>query len=633
VKAEQTIMCGICGIYNFEKEALVNEETIVRMRDVMKYRGPDDCGLYVKGNIGLGHRRLSIIDIETGHQPMFNQDASIVIVFNGEIYNYIELRENYLKDHTFKTRSDTEVLLHLYEEFGIECLKFLNGIFAFVLYDTGKGKVFLVRDHFGVKPLYYSRRDSGLVFASEIKAILEAGIKPVLNEAMVVEYLTFQYYLGEETLLKDIYRLEPGHYVELEGRTFKKHCYWDINCEEDKSLNEAVCQEEIRNLLNDSVRLQLRSDVPLGCHLSGGIDTGIVAALASRQTLNGRLKTFTASFSKEGGIYDDSAFAKKTSRHINSEMYKLDLNEDDFFNSLEKIFYHLDEPCAGEGVVPQYYVSQIASENVKVVLGGQGADEMFGGYVRHYILYLSYLFDCMLSGKKNNPEDLELSELLYELPQLRNYQPLFYSTLTLTAGKSLNDKYFFLIDRLKDSGGILSGQLTRKTESYCPKSRMNGVLNRSSSTSILNKILYYEMKVWLTALLNVEDKTSMRWSIESRVPLLDYRLCEFAFKVPAKIKFKNGRLKYILKKAMEHVLTPEICQRRDKVGFPVPLFKWNPRLNEYLRHLLETCEYSEYVFNDRFLKSLAGEVAEFNRLTWGLISILNWFKIFKPSIE
>ena len=624
-------MCGICGIYNFERKNPVDGETIVRMRDAMTYRGPDDCGLYVKGNVGLGHRRLSIIDIETGRQPMFNEDGSVVIVLNGEIYNYIELRQKYLKNHDFKTRSDTEVIVHMYEEFGIDCLKFLNGMFAFALYDTRKGKAFLVRDHFGIKPLYYFKDDKCLVFASEIKSILKADVKPVLNEGMVMEYLTFQYYIGEETLFKGIHRLEPGHYVELDDRGLTRHRYWDINCEEDKGLTEEACKEEIQSLLDDSVRLQLRSDVPLGCHLSGGVDTGIIAGLASRQKLNGRLKTFTAFFGKEGGIYDDSLFAEKNSSYINSEMYKLGLDEDDFFDSLEKIFYHLDEPCAGEGVVPQYYVSKIASDNVKVVLGGQGADEMFGGYVRHYILYFSYLLDCTVNGEKSNTADLELAELLNELPQLKNYQKLFYSTLTSTAGVSLNDKYFFLIDRLRDPGRILSDQFARKTESYDAKSRMGMVLNRPSSTSVLSKILYYEMKVWLTALLNIEDKTSMRWSLESRVPLLDYRLCEFAFKIPPKIKLKNGNLKYILKRSMDHVLAPEICHRRDKVGFPVPLFMWKPRLNEYLKHLIKTCEYSRYVFNDNFLKGFSGEVSEFDRLTWGLISILNWFKIFKPS--
>ena len=624
-------MCAICGIYNFEKENFVVGETVVRMRDVMAYRGPDDSGLYVKDNVGLGHRRLSIIDLKTGHQPMFNEDSSIVIVFNGEIYNYIELRQKYLKNHNFKTQSDTEVIIHLYEEFGIDCLKFLNGMFAFALYDSKKEKLFVARDHFGIKPLYYFRDSKSIIFASEIKAILKAGVRPVVDENMVMEYLTFQYYIGEETLFKGIYRLEPGYYIEINKKGFKKCCYWDINCKEDINLTEDMCIEEIQNLLTDSVRLQLRSDVPLGSHLSGGIDTGIVAALASKQKLDGKLKTFTAFFGKEGGIYNDSSYAEKTAKHINSEIYKLDLNENDFFDSLETIFYHLDEPCAGEGVVPQYYVSKMASENVKVVLGGQGADEMFGGYTRHFILYFLHLLDGAISGRKNNPDDLELAELLVELPQLQNYQKLFGSAFKSTMGMDLSDKYFFLIDRLKNPEGIINGQFAKKTESYNAKSRMEKVLERSSGKSVLNKILYYEMKVWLTALLNIEDKTSMKWSLESRVPILDSRLCEFAFKIPAKVKLKNGRLKYILKKSMGHILDPEICQRRDKIGFPVPIFMWKERLNEYLKHLINTCEYSEYVFDREFLKNFSGEALEFDRFTWGLISILNWFEIFKPS--
>lgn len=625
-------MCAICGIYNFERKNPIDEETIVRMRDLMTYRGPDDYGLYVKDNIGLGHRRLSIIDLSTGHQPMFNEDGSIVIVFNGEIYNYIELRHKYLKGHNFKTRSDTEVIIHLYEEFGMDCLKLLNGMFAFALYDIRKEKLFLVRDHFGIKPLYYFKNGKGMIFASEIKAILAAGVKPFLKEEMVMEYLTFQYYTGEETLFRDIYRLEPGYYIKMDNKGFTKHCYWDINCEEDKTLTEEICKEEIQNLLNDSIRLQMRSDVPVGCHLSGGIDTGIVAGLASRQKLNGRLKTFTAFFPREGGIYDDSLFAEKSSKYINSDMYKLDLNEDDFFNSLETIFYHLDEPCAGEGVVPQYYVSKIASENVKVVLGGQGADEMFGGYARYYMLYFSYLLDCMINNKNYDAGDLNLNDILNELPQLQNYQKLFGSVLKSTIGMNLNDKYFFLIDRLKNPDGIINVQFAKQTKSYSAKERMGKVIDRSSSKSVLNKVLYYEMKVWLPALLNIEDKMSMKWSIESRVPLLDYRLCEFAFRIPSKIKLKNGLLKYILKMSMEHILAPEVYNRQDKVGFPVPLFMWKQKLDGYLKNLIQTCEYSEYIFDSNFLRRFSGKTVEFDRFTWGLISLLNWFKIFKPSI-
>lgn len=611
----------------------MDSDTVVKMRDIMTYRGPDDCGLYINANVGLGHRRLSIIDLKTGHQPIFNEDGSIAVILNGEIYNYIELKQKFLKNHNFKTSSDTEVIVHLYEEYGTDCLKLLNGMFAFALYDAKRGKLFVARDHFGIKPLYYFRDVKGIIFASEIKSILGAGVNPVLNEQMVMEYLVFQYYTGEETLFKNIYRLDPGHYMELDEKGFRKYCYWDINCQEDKALSENVCIEEIQHLLSDSVKLQLRSDVPLGCHLSGGVDTGIVAGLASGQKLNNKLKTFTAFFGNEGGIYDDSLFAEKTSKHINSEMYKLKLNADDFFNSIETVIYHLDEPCAGEGVIPQYFVSKIASENVKVVLGGQGADEMFGGYVRYYILYLSYLLDNAINGENDNPDDLVLHELIGELAQLKNYQKLFHSAMARTSGKDLSDKYLFLINRLANPERMISRQFAKETEMYNPRTRMEKVLNRATCDSILNKILYYEMKVWLTALLNIEDKTSMKWSLESRVPILDHRLCEFIFRVPAKVKLKNGRLKYILKKSMESVLSPEICYRRDKIGFPVPIFMWKERLNEYLKHLMSTCEYSEYIFDSGFLRNFSGETLEFDRFTWGLISLLNWFKIFKPSIQ
>lgn len=625
-------MCGICGIYNINTERPVAREAVIAMRDVMTYRGPDDCGIHVKDNLGLGHRRLSVIDLQTGHQPIYNEDGTIVIVFNGEIYNYVELRDQYLKGHQFKTRSDTEVIVHLYEEFGIDCVNKLNGMFAFAVRDERNDRFYLARDHFGIKPLYYHVDGDRLVFASEMKSILAAGIEPMLNEAMVLEYLTFQYYTGEETLFRNILRLEPGCILEVANGHCRIRRYWDIDCAEDMSLTAKECMEEIRFLLGDSIRMQLRSDVPLGCHLSGGIDTGIVAGLASRHQLNGPLKSFTAFFKNEGGIYDDSSFAEITARHNNADMYKLGLTDDDFFDSLETVFYHLDEPCAGEGVVPQYYVSKIASENVKVVLGGQGADEMFGGYVRYYILYYSYLFDRALSESKQGHHDLELKNLIAELPQINKYRGLFHTTMLSTSGMSMTEKYFFLINRLREPGHVLNEGFAGRTRAYDPRDRMNAVLERSNATTLLNRILYYEMKAWLPALLNIEDKTSMRWSLESRVPLLDRRLCELAFRIPPKIKLTGGRLKHILKESMRHVLPAEIVDRRDKVGFPVPLFMWKEKLGRYMAHLIENSEYAEHIFRKDFLMGFTGQVAEFDRLTWGLISILNWLKIFKPSV-
>ncbi|OHD69344.1 MAG: asparagine synthase (glutamine-hydrolyzing) [Spirochaetes bacterium RBG_16_49_21] len=625
-------MCGICGIYNF-KSAPVDRETILKMRDVMSYRGPDDCGIYLDHGIGLGHRRLSIIDIKTGHQPMFNEDGTVVVTFNGEIYNYIELRNRYLGNHAFRTASDTEVIVHLYEEFGIEMLNHLNGMFAISLYDTRKRKLFLARDHFGIKPLYYARTPDGFFFGSEVKSLLAAGIAPRINELMVLEYLTFQYYLGEETLFRDINRLEPGCFMTVSDAGVEVKRFWDIDCEEDHSLTERACMEEIDKILADSVRIQMRSDVPLGSHLSGGVDTGMVSSLASGYYNNGRLKTFTAFFGTEGGIYDDISFAEKTARHINSDFYTISLRDDDFFDSLEKVFYHMEEPCAGEGVVPQYFVSKLASEKVKVVLGGQGADEMFGGYVRYYILYYSLLFDRAINGEPADLHDITLPEMYGELPQVKNYQNLFHRAMADTQGMDFASKYFFLIDRLKNRNGIIGKEFARRTEAYDPIRRMNAVISRAGrGASILNRILYYEMKVWLTALLNIEDKTSMCWSLESRVPILDRRLCDFAFKIPARIKMKNGRLKYILKEAMKRHLAPEIYERKDKIGFPVPLFKWNQKLDAYLGDLARSSDYARYIFNGKFLTNPSAHASEFSRFTWGMISILNWLKIFKPTL-
>ncbi|MEW5691819.1 MAG: asparagine synthase (glutamine-hydrolyzing) [Candidatus Hydrogenedentota bacterium] len=623
-------MCGICGIYYFDKHNNVKPEQIITMRDTMIHRGPDDCGLYLKGNIGLGHRRLSVIDLETGHQPIFNEDRTIVIIFNGEIYNYLELKERYLKHHTFTTKTDTEVIIHLYEEFGTGAFCLLEGMFAFALYDASQDVMRIVRDYFGIKPLYYYYDKDQFIFASEIKALLKLGIEPVLNDEIMLEYLTFQYYQSDSTLLENINRLTPGCYLSLSWGLIKKDRYWQLKVNEDQSITETDAREHIKKLIQNSVKLQLRSDVPLGCHLSGGVDTAIISGIVSKQNIKDRLKTFTAYFSNESGIYDDTFFAEKTARHIGAEMFKIDLNEDDFFETLRELFYYLEEPGAGEGALPHYFVSKLASENVKVVLGGQGADEMFGGYVRYYILYHSLLSD---SSVKLSENDLRMEDLKGSAEQLKNYNQLYMDMLTSTCGCHLAQKYFFLINRLKEPGKVLSEQLYNKYKSYDTRFAIRPFLECNAESTILNRVLLYEINTWLPTLLNVEDRMSMRWSVESRVPFLSHQLAEFAMQIPAKIKLNGGILKYILKQSMKNYLHPEIFKRKDKIGFPVPLTCWHKRITEYLRNMIKNSPAIEYIFSRQYLNTAATETKEFDRGLWGLISVSNWLNIFQPKLR
>jgi len=618
-------MCGICGVCL--KEERVNREKLLKMRDIMTYRGPDDKGLFVDDNIGLGHRRLNIIDLKTGHQPMTNEDGSIIIVYNGEIYNYIELKENYLKDkHTFKTKSDTEVIIHLYEDYGYDCVNMLNGMFAFAILDKRKNLLFLARDPFGIKPLYYKFKDGDFLFASEIKAILEyENTKAEPDYKSIYDYLTFQYVLGEKTFFKGIRKLQPGHYIVFSEDRLNIKKYWDVLESYDFSKNEEEFADELYTLLKDSVRIQLRSDVPLGAHLSGGIDTGAAVCLASNISDN-TIKTFTAGF-EEGGIYDDTYFAKITSQFAGTDHYEIFPDYNDFISIFDKLMWHLDEPVAAPGLFPQYCVSKLASEKVKVVLGGQGSDETIGGYTRYYIIYLEQAIKEAIY--KTNSLHIPLEDLIKNLYQLKKYKPLLSFYFKENLFGEPDERYFRLIDRLEHKDELLTGDFLSEVKGYSSFEEYRKIFNKYDF-ELLNKILYYELMAWLPALLQVEDRMSMACSLESRVPFLDKRIAELAFKIPSNIKFKNGITKYILRKSLNGKIPDEILWRTDKLGFPVPLKEWfDSVLRKFINDkLLSEKSLNRGIFKPDKIKGMIEGEKKFDRSLWGMLCIESWFENF-----
>jgi len=622
-------MCGICGIYNFNREDSVKRITLKSISDTMKHRGPDDEGYYVDKNMGLGHKRLSIIDIQGGHQPMSNEDDTIWIVQNGEIYNYLELRsELSLQGHKFKTHSDTEVIIHLYERYGIACLNKLNGMFAFCLWDKKKRILFLARDRFGIKPLYYYLDDDTFIFASEIKAILKK-IKPELNQESLNDYLTFQFCLGDKTLFKGIKKLLPGHRMVIKGRKLITDKYWKLDFNINSSHNEEFFSDRLKVLLEDAVRLTLRSDVPIGAHLSGGLDSSTIVCYAS-SLLNSRLKTFTGAF-RVGKEFDETSYARIISRFANTIHQEIFLRPSDFIKSFQELIYFLDEPVAGPGAFPQYFVSKLASKNVKVVLGGQGGDEAFGGYIRYLIAY----FEECIRGAIFQTQDrkkfvVTFESILPNLPQLKEYIPLLQYFWQDGLFGDMDKRYLRLIRKDIEIKELICRDVFKSKSNYSSFGAFCEVFNRPNLNSLINKMTNFDIETLLPALLQVEDRTSMAVSLESRVPLLDHRIVELVASIPPTIKYKGGQSKYIFRQAVKNIVPQEILNRKDKMGFPVPLSQWyKGPLKEFVKDiLLGRTTRKRGIYNTAKMQKLIDSERTFGRAIWGLLCLEMWFREF-----
>jgi asparagine synthase (glutamine-hydrolysing) len=622
-------VCGIAGIVNLDPRERVSEERLRRMRDSLRHRGPDGEGLFVEGPVGLGHRRLSIVDLATGHQPMANEDKTLWIVYNGEIYNHTVLRrELEARGHRYRTRSDTETILHLYEEEGERCVERLQGMFAFALWDRARKRLFLARDRLGIKPLYVARTATELIFASEIKAILAAGvIVPELNEAILPEFLATRFVSGAETFFRGVRKLLPGRTLSWSHDDgFQERRYWALAAEIDDSPATLKTRAgEVRAALETAVRSHLMSDVPLGLFLSGGIDSSGLAALMAPMA-SGPIRTFAVGFSDPGA--NELAYARIAARAVGADHREVVVSPDEFFRELPRLVWHEDEPIAFPSSVPLYFVSRLAREHVKVVLTGEGADELFLGYNRYRVTAWNERFGRALDGLLPGGLRGKVSRIVRGLPgPIRRYTGR--SFLALQPGpRDLFYENFAVFPeevqrRLLRDPGLLLARDPYAFGLRCYAEAGGGSLERMSAA---------DLQTYLVELLMKQDQMSMAASVESRVPFLDHLVVEKVASIPGRFKLQGWRTKAVLREALREIVPRKILTR-PKMGFPVPVAQW---LRERFRPLVE-----EFVLGERarhrglFEPGLLGRLAEEHFAgarhgdhLWLLANLEIWQRIF-----
>jgi asparagine synthase (glutamine-hydrolysing) len=613
-------MCGICGKLNFDPSAKVSRGLLESMADTIAHRGPDDEGYYASGPVGFGFRRLSIIDLSSGHQPLSNEDETVWVVFNGEIYNYLELRQELQqKGHRFKTKTDTEVIVHLYEEFGAGCVEKLRGMFAFAVWDERGKTLLLARDRVGIKPLYYSVRKNALIFASEIKAILaDPEVEAEIRPEMIDEFLTFYYMPGSDTLFRGIKKLDAGCLMIVKDGAVKIQKYWDLDfTTRHRPLKDAMA--ELESLLEESVRMHMISDVPVGFLLSGGVDSTAVLGLAAGKTSHA-LSSYTLGFDAKG-ITDERPYARLAARTYGSEHHELTITSRQFQEFLPKYVWHMEEPVCEPPAIALYFVSRMAKDYVKVLLSGEGGDEAFGGYQNYRsLLWLERAKSVF--GPLNGMISGGLSQLNRVLgsAKIGRYAPLL---------KVPFEKYYYSRTSspfcvFKSQGASLySSGFRQSLEANGAPDPLQQYFDASAKFDRVNRMLYMDTKTWLTDdLLLKADKITMANSIELRVPLLDHKLLEFAASLPGNYKVHGLTTKYIAKKVLSRKVPKEILQRR-KVGFPVPYAAWmRTDLKDWLVDLVLSREaVGRGYFDKKGIEGLLSEHARSGKYSKELFSL------------
>jgi asparagine synthase (glutamine-hydrolysing) len=623
-------MCGIAGLFDYSYSKIDNlTQKLTVMSRLIEHRGPDDDGVWTKSEqfVGLCHRRLSIIDLSSSaHQPMQAQSGE-VIVFNGEIYNHVELREQ-LKSHwQFTSDSDTEVILAAYHRYGTECVNHLKGMFSFVIWDGDN--LFCARDRFGIKPFYYSDIHGQFIFASEAKALLPFLPDIKTDRLSFAEYITFQYPMGEKTLFQDIYQLEPAHAMLVSKNGIKKWRYWDMHFNIDYHHTPNYFYEKLQSLIDESVSLHLRSDVEVGAYVSGGVDSSLIGLLAANKT-DHPMKFFHGRF-LEDKIYDESEYAQHAAKKCNATLNIKDINSSEFVQNFETIMYHMDFPVAGPGVFPQFMVSEMAAKNVKVVLGGQGGDEIFGGYARYLIAYFEQCIKASIEGSYKQGNFVVTAEsIIPNLEVLKSYKPLLKRFWSKGLFDSLEKRYFTLVNRSLDLEGEVQLSEAENEHVYARFLDVYNMAKFERAESYLDSMTHFDFKCLLPGLLHVEDRVSMAHGLEARVPFLYHPLIEFVSTIPADIKFKDGRMKDLLKNAYQNILPSQIINRKDKMGFPVPLSEWIAGdLREFVFDILISGNNRQDSYID-FKKVLdtIDSTGKFSRKIWGFLCYEKWQQVF-----
>jgi asparagine synthase (glutamine-hydrolysing) len=615
-------MCGICGKLNFEKGNNVQPALIRAMMDAIRHRGPDDDGLHIASEVGLGFLRLSIIDLSSGHQPISNENGTVWIVFNGEIYNYRELREFLLsRGHVFKTKSDTEVIVHLYEELGPKCLERLRGMFAFAIWDENTKTLFLARDRVGIKPLYYSLTDKAIVFASEIKAILaDPSIRRELAPEIIDRFLTFLYVPGEETLLKGIRKLEPGHYLLVRDGRAEIRQYWDLQFSKrsnSPSLDEA--EKELSNLLAEGIQLHMIADVPVGVLLSGGVDSTAVLSFAA-ETTDKEISSYTVGFS-DSGVADERPYARLAAETFGTQHHDMTITASNFADFLPQYVWHMEEPVCEPPAVAMYYVSKLAKKYVKVLLSGEGGDEAFAGYSNYRnILWLERLKHILPALNGAASRGICGANAWFHSSRVAKYEPLLNATFPNYYYSRTSSPYRYSGNGL---GELYATDFEKSIDREYAAEPVLKLFSKVKNQSILDQMLYIDTKTWLPDdLLIKADKMTMANSLELRVPLLDHRILEFAASLPANYKVRGFSLKYILKRALSKRV-PRAILKRKKVGFPVPYDSWmKGDLKDWLRGILLDRETSARgYFRKSTVEKLLSENAGSGRYSKELFSL------------
>jgi asparagine synthase (glutamine-hydrolysing) len=631
-------MCGIVGIYNYTNKEPVNKQILENANTVLYHRGPDEFGFYFddENGIGLGSRRLSIIDLATGKQPLYNEDNSISLVCNGEIYNFPELYDKLISlGHKFKTRSDCEAIIHLYETYGTKCVDYLNGMFAFALWDKNKKLLLLAKDRMGVKPLYYGLQNNAFYFASEIKALLAMPfIKRELNIDALNKYLTFESVPSPHSIIKNIYKLEAGHILTVQNGQIKKDGYWDLPLDLPKlKITEEEAVSEIERLFSESVKRRLLSDVPLGVFLSGGIDSSLVAKFMADNSSE-KIRTFSIGFHEKS--FDESKIAMKFAKELGSEHNQFLFDSKECLKLIPNIANLVDEPLSDASILPTYFLSNFASKQVKVCLGGDGGDELFAGYQIFPIHKLIGLYDFL-------PREFKklILFMAQKLPPRETYLSFPFALKQFLRGVGMSNeiRMFVWMGAYLDSEKrkLLNPEILSQIDTNTFESITNYLSKKFVGTDE-DRMLYLTSKLYLTDDILVKvDRASMATSLEVRAPFLDYTLQEFCARLPYEFKLSRLVTKYILKKmAKKHI--PSYIIWKKKQGFAIPVTKW---LKHELKDILLTYTSKSYIENqglfqyefvEKLVQNHLSEKWDNKKLLWNRLVFQIWYEKYKPTI-
>lgn len=610
-------MCGICGFTGeIVDRSQKKEDVIARMADVITHRGPDDCGYHVEDEIAMGFRRLSIIDLSEGHQPIYNEDKTMVLTFNGEIYNYRQLREELIaKGHVFTTQSDSEVLIHGFEEWQEDLLNRLRGMFGFAIWNRVKKELFIARDFFGIKPMHYAMVGDSFVYGSELKSILEfPGFEKKFNERALDLYLSYQYSVPPETFFEGVYCLMPGHYLWYRDGKITTTRYWESVFEPDESMTEEQAVNEIAAVFEDSVNTHKISDVEVGCFLSSGVDSSYVSTYFADQ------KTFTVGFDF-GLKYNEISWAQRLSQKIGVDHHYKIISSDEFWGNIKKVQYHMDQPLADPSCIALYFVSKIASEHVKVVLSGEGADELFGGYQ-------DYNNPVVFKNYRKLPQGLRT----WLKNTAQKHEKSFKGQGFVTRGELPVEGFFYGNARMFD---LQQKQRLLKNPSIAtnPIERTKALYSRVKDLDDVTKMQYIDINLWMIGdILLKADRMSMANSLELRVPFLDKEVFKVASKIPARLRVNKTETKMALRKAAQRRMPVETAQK-DKLGFPVPTRVWLK--DEKYYNIVKQAFHSDIAkkfFNTeelmRYLDGHKNGIRDYSRMVWTVFIFIVWYDIY-----